>query len=207
MDILLGSRGPESFINRRCLAGGPGVEEGVELGAATARAVGVSERVRERLLSGYGPWAVVAGASSGIGREMASMLAEAGLSLVLVARRREALERLAADLESRHGTEARIVAADLALGDGIEAVEAATGDLDVGLLVAAAGFGTSGPFLGSSLEAELEMLDVNCRAPLRMSLHFGRRFAAHGRGGVVLIGPLVGVQGTPNAGPYAATQA
>ena len=183
------------------------MKEGVELGTATAQAVGVSERVRERLLSGYGPWAVVTGASSGIGREMASMLAEAGLSLVLVARRREALERLAADLESRHGTEARMVAADLALGDGIEAVEAATGDLDVGLLVAAAGFGTSGPFLGSSLEAELEMLDVNCRAPLWMSLHFGRRFAARGRGGIVLMSSLVGFQGTPNAAHYAATKA
>ena len=161
----------------------------------------------ERLRTRYGPWAVVTGASSGIGRETALVLAEAGLNLVLVARSRDALEKMATDLASRHGIEARAVPADLALGTGTEEAEAATRDLDVGLLVAAAGFGTSGPFLDSSLGKEMEMLDVNCRAPLRMSLHFGRRFAARGRGGIVLMGSIVGFQGTPNAANYAATKA
>ncbi len=162
---------------------------------------------QQRLLTKYGPWAVVTGASSGIGREIASMLAEAGLNLVLVARRRGVLERMAEDLGPRHGIEARVVTADMALEAGIGTVEAAARDLDVGMLVAAAGFGTSGPFLESSLETELEMLDVNCRAPLRMSLHFGRRFAGRGRGGIVLMSSLVGFQGTPNAAHYAATKA
>jgi len=162
---------------------------------------------QQRLLTKYGPWAVVTGASSGIGREIASMLAEAGLNLVLVARRRGVLERMAGDLGPRHGIEARVVTADMALEAGIGTVEAAARDLDVGMLVAAAGFGTSGPFLESSLETELEMLDVNCRAPLRMSLHFGRRFAGRGRGGIVLMSSLVGFQGTPNAAHYAATKA
>lgn len=161
----------------------------------------------ERLRTRYGPWAVVTGASSGIGRETALTLAEAGLNLVLVARSRGALEGMAADLASRYGIEARAIPADLALGTGTEEVEAATRDLDVGLLVAAAGFGTSGPFLDSSLEKEMEMLDVNCRAPLRMSLHFGRRFAGRGRGGIVLMGSIVGFQGTPLAANYAATKA
>ena len=161
----------------------------------------------ERLRTRYGPWAVVTGASSGIGRETALVLAEAGLNLVLVARSRDALEKMATDLASRHGIEARAVPADLALGTVTEEAETATRDLDVGLLVAAAGFGTSGPFLDSSLGEEMEMLDVNCRAPLRMSLHFGRRFAARGRGGIVLMGSIVGFQGTPNAANYAATKA
>ena len=161
----------------------------------------------ERLRTRYGPWAVVTGASSGIGRETALVLAEAGLNLVLVARSRDALEKMATDLASRHGIEARAIPTDLSLGTGTEEVEAATRDLDVGLLVAAAGFGTSGPFLDSSLGEEMEMLDVNCRAPLRMSLHFGRRFAARGRGGIVLMGSIVGFQGTPNAANYAATKA
>lgn len=147
------------------------------------------------------------GASSGIGREIALRLAEAGLNLVLVARSREALERMAKELTALHGIEARVVCSDLARRTGVGAVEEATRDLDVGLLVAAAGFGTSGPFLESSLERELEMLDVNCRAPLEMSLHFGRRFARRGRGGVVLMGSIVGFQGTPNTAHYAATKA
>lgn len=164
-------------------------------------------RPQARLRSRYGPWAVITGASSGIGREMALSLAEAGLSLVLVARGQEALELLAADLSSRYEVEARAVAADLSLETGTGSVETATRDLDVGLLIAAAGFGTSGPFLNSSLEKELEMLDVNCRAPLEMSLHFGRRFAERGSGGLVLMSSIVGFQGTPNSAHYAATKA
>lgn len=164
-------------------------------------------RRQERLRTRYGPWAVVTGASSGIGREMALRLAEAGLNLVLVARSRETLERMAADVTARRGVEVRVAAADLSQRTGAEAVESATRDLDVGLLIAAAGFGTSGPFLDSSLEKDLEMLDVNCRAILEMSLRFGRRFAGRGRGGMVLMGSLVGFQGTPNAAHYAATKA
>lgn len=166
-----------------------------------------ANRKRERFRARYGPWAVVTGASSGIGREMATRLAEAGLDLVLVARSRRTLEQMAAELTARHGVEVSVVAADLALAMGVEAVEEATYDLDTGLLVAAAGFGTSGPFLESSLEKELEMLGVNCRAPLEMSLHFGRRFAERGRGGIVLMGSVVGFQGTPKAAHYSATKA
>lgn len=181
-------------------------EEPAAAPAGGRESSGGSRRL-ERLRTRYGPWAVVTGASSGIGRETALALAEAGLNLVLVARGREVLEEMAVDLASRHGIEARALPADLAPGTGAEEVEAATRDLDVGLLVAAAGFGTSGPFLDSSPEREMEMLDVNCRAPLRMSLHFGRRFAARGRGGIILMGSIVGFQGTPLAANYAATKA
>src|SRR5262249_41595827 len=95
----------------------------------------------------YGPWAVVSGASSGIGREIAQRLAESGLHLVLVARNRLVLEQFAADLNSRYRIETRIVDLDLARETSAEALRTATDDLDIGLLVAAAGFGTSGTFL------------------------------------------------------------
>jgi uncharacterized protein len=165
------------------------------------------DRRRARFRTQYGPWAVVTGASSGIGREIALGLAEAGLNLVLVARRRAVLEQMASDIGMSRESEIRVVAADLASESALETVEEATRDLDVGLLVAAAGFGTSGPFLNSSLEEELKMLDVNCRAPLRMALRYGRRFARRGRGGIVLMSSIVGFQGTPNAANYAATKA
>jgi short-subunit dehydrogenase len=129
------------------------------------------------------------------------------MNLVIVARRREALEQMALDIGTIRKSKVKVVAADLALESALETVQQATRDLDVGLLVAAAGFGTSGPFLDSSLEEELEMLDVNCRAPLRMALHYGRRFARRGRGGIVLMSSIVGFQGTPNAAHYAATKA
>ena len=167
----------------------------------------VRTRKQDRFRERYGPWAVVTGASSGIGREMALRLAEAGCNLVLVARRRELLDDLAADLQRRLRIETHVVAADLATEAGIVALEGDSGALDVGLLVAAAGFGTSGSFLEADFALECEMLDVNCRALLATTLHFGRRFVARGRGGIVLMSSLVGFQGVPLAANYAATKA
>lgn len=155
----------------------------------------------------YGPWAVVTGASDGIGRELALRTAERGLNLVLVARRREPLERLAAEAASLYRVETKVIAADLASPGAAEGVVAATDDLRVGLLIAAAGFGTSGPFLDSDLSQELQMVDVNCRAVTAMSLLYGRRFAKQGGGGMILFSSLLAFQGVPRAANYAATKA
>lgn len=164
-------------------------------------------RTRERLYTRYGPWAVVTGASDGIGREIAAQLAEAGLSLVLVARRRTILEQFAQELCQRHGTQTRVLDADLGTPATVERLETQTRDLDVGLLVAAAGFGTSGEFLESDLEQELAMVDVNCRAVVALTHRFARRMVARGRGGIVLLSSLVAFQGVPGAANYAATKA
>ncbi len=167
----------------------------------------IPNRLQQRLLARYGSWAVVTGASSGVGRELAIKLAQAGFNLVLVARTQDILKQLATDLTVRYGIEVRVICVDLGLTDSIERIATETNDLDVGLLIAAAGFGTSGAFLDASLEAEVEMLDVNCRALMEMSLQFARRFAKRGRGGMVLMSSIVGFQGTPYAAHYAATKA
>jgi uncharacterized protein len=167
----------------------------------------VYTRRQERLKAKYGPWAVVTGASSGIGREIALQLAASGLNVVLVARSLDVLEHLAADLRARYGVQAQVLTTDFALEAAVDTVLSATHGLDVGLLVAAAGFGTSGLFLDASLDQELEMLNVNCRALLALSWHFGRRFAARRQGGLVLMSSLLGFQGTPYAAHYAATKA
>jgi short-subunit dehydrogenase len=164
-------------------------------------------RRQERFLHRYGPWAVVTGASSGIGRETAVQLAAAGLHLVLVARTQPALDELAAELRSKSGVEVRVLRLDLAADSAADELASATANLDVGLLVAAAGFGTSGPFLDTPDDAEFDMLAVNCRATFALTRLFGRRFAARGRGGVILFGSVVGFQGTPHAAHYAATKA
>lgn len=155
----------------------------------------------------YGPWAVVTGASDGIGREFARRLASSGLHLVLVARRADALERLAAELHQEHGVEAQAVVADLTEASAVDAVLDVTRTLDVGLLVAAAGYGTSGRFLTLPLTAELEMIDVNCRAVTALSHGFAERFAQRGRGGIVLLSSLLAFQGVARAATYAATKA
>lgn len=164
-------------------------------------------RWQERFRAKYGPWAVVTGASSGIGRELASHLAEAKLNLVLVARSKDSLEQFAAQLTARHRCQCRVVSLDLALETGLDALAEVTRELDVGLLIACAGFGTSGPFLESSLDHELEMLQVNCRSLMALSWYFGRRFAKQHRGGLILMSSIVAFQGTPWAAHYAATKA
>ncbi len=151
----------------------------------------------QQLHARYGPSALVTGASSGIGREIALQLAEAGFDLVLVARREAVLRELATELAARLTIDVQVLPIDLAHSAGVDELAVATTDLDIGLYVAAAGFGTSGPFLDSALEQEREMLRLNCEAVLTMSLLFGQRLAARRRGGLILMSSIVGFQGTP----------
>lgn len=160
-----------------------------------------------RLQLRYGPWAVVTGASDGIGKAFALELARCGINVALAARRRTELEMLAEELKAAHGVETLVVTCDLSTQSGIDDVMSATSVLDVGLLVAAAGFGTSGPILHADLSQERAMLALNCGALFELAVHFGRRFATRGRGGMVLMSSLVGWQGTPFAAHYAATKA
>jgi hypothetical protein len=173
--------------------------------ATKSLSIPVQEQTRWR--TRYGPWALVTGASDGIGRAMAHALAQAGLNLVLVARRGALLESLGAAWSGQYGIDVRSLAADLAEESEVESVFRAVDDLEIGLLVACAGFGTSGQLIEADLQQELTLLDLNCRAVLQMSHHFGRRFAAQGRGGLVLMSSLLAFQGVPRAANYAASKA
>lgn len=155
----------------------------------------------------YGPWAVVTGASNGIGRAFASECAGRGLDIVLVARHSDVLEEFKLQLTTLHGVQALAIAADLGTPEGLDTLSRKTADLDVGLLIAAAGYGTSGPFLDGEITTEQDMLNVNCLAVLHSAYCFGRRFRQRGRGGLILLSSLVGWQGTPQSAHYAATKA
>jgi short-subunit dehydrogenase len=158
-------------------------------------------------LARYGPWAVVTGASDGIGKACANELAAAGLNLILVARRESALTELARALQTSHGITVQVMATDLADPVATAALLERTRAFDVGLLVAAAGFGSSGPILTQSDSSEREQIAVNCEAVLGQCMHFGRRFAERKRGGVVLFSSVVAFHGTPWSANYAATKA
>ena len=160
-----------------------------------------------RLVQAYGPWAVVTGASDGIGRAFAHHLAAEGLHLVLVARREPALAALAGGLQQAHGVQCRVLPADLSDLEAVHRLAEATADLDVGLLVAAAGFGTSGLFLDGDLGVETAMVDLNCTAVAALAWHFGPRLVQRGRGGMVFLSSLVAFHGTAHAANYAATKA
>lgn len=168
-------------------------------------ALSVGEKLR--LKTKYGSWALVTGASSGIGHELAERLAEAGIHLLLTSRRLEALQTLASDLTQRYGVQTRVLATDLTAPKGIDLLIEASSDLDVGLLVAAAGFGTSGLFVERDLDTELNMLELNCTAVLKLSHHFSRVFKARKKGGIILMSSIVSFQGVPYAAHYAATKA
>ena len=155
----------------------------------------------------YGPWVIVTGASDGIGREVAVEAARRGAHVVIAARRRDALEQLADELKGRFDVDVVVVATDLGTSDGCRRLLDATEALDVGLLVASAGFGTSGPFLDGDLAVELDMLAVNCGAVAALGHGVGRRLIGRGRGGLILLSSIVAFQGVPRAAHYAATKA
>ncbi|KPK15340.1 MAG: hypothetical protein AMJ62_09515 [Myxococcales bacterium SG8_38] len=161
----------------------------------------------DSFLERYGPWAVVAGASEGIGASFSRKLAARGLNLVLVARRADPLQKLAAELRSEHEVEAHVLSLDLGSADAVAGMSAATETLDVGLMVYNAAFSPIGTFLEIEVQEHLKAVDVNVLGPLRMTHYFGRRLVRRGRGGIILMSSMSGLQGTAMVANYAATKA
>jgi hypothetical protein len=155
----------------------------------------------------YGPVAIVTGASSGIGRAFAEELAARGLDLVMVARRRDRLDEVAADLSDRYGIQVTAVEADLAHIDAAASIAAATATLDVGLLVSNAGFSMKGDHAGNDPAKMTEMLMVNCHAPLQLTRAFIPRLRIRRRGGIILTSSVEGLIGCPYSGAYSASKA
>jgi uncharacterized protein len=155
----------------------------------------------------FGPWAVVTGASSGIGREFAHQLAAEGINVVLVARRLAMLQDLGTALTRRYGVDSRAVGVDLSDPGAPSVIADATADIDVGLLVSNAGAALPGPFLDSSLQAQRAILRLNTVAHLGLSHHFGERLVRRGHGGIVLVSALGAIHGVPYMAHTAATKA
>lgn len=149
--------------------------------------------------SSYGPTALITGASDGIGRAMAEDIASRGLNVVLIARQKDRLDDLAAELSEKHETLATVIAADLGTEDGLRRTLDAFDAHDVGLLAACAGFGTAGPFLENAVNDELNMIDVNCRALAALTHRAGQSMRDQGSGGIILMSSIVAFQGVPNS--------
>jgi short-subunit dehydrogenase len=168
-----------------------------------APAMNVDHEFRAR----YGPWAVVAGASEGIGRAFAHALAARGVDLILIARRVGPLEAEAHLLRRRHRVQ--VVAAPLDLGrpDLADAYARAVGGRDVGLLIYNACASTIAPFVETPLAEQLAVVDVNCRGLLVLTSITAPRLSARGQGGMVLMSSLSGFAGTALLASYAASKA
>lgn len=155
----------------------------------------------------YGPWALVTGASSGIGEQFARLLARSGFKLLLVARRADRLESLARELSRRRRLEVQPLVADLAAPDAVDRIVAAIGDRDLGLLVSNAGFGLKGGFTEAGRERVEAMFNVNARVPLLLAHALLPRLRARGRGGLIFTGSMEGEAPYPWSVAYSATKA
>lgn len=160
-----------------------------------------------RFRARYGPWALVAGGSDGIGAEFARRLASLGLNLVIVGRRTEALAETATELQERHSVAVRTLSLDLSERDGLEELFEETIGLEIGLVVCNAAVSIIGPFLEQPAEDHVRLLELNCRMPVLLSHEFGRRMSAAGRGGIVLLSSMAAFQGTVLSAHYAASKA
>lgn len=159
--------------------------------------------LRER----YGEWALVTGASAGIGSEFARALARERISCVLTARREDRLHALARDLEKTFGVATRVIAADLSDAGGADELIAAVAELEISVLVANAGYGAAGRFDKLDTERLRRMVQLNCVAPVVLASHFVPGMRRRGRGAVVITGSIAGVQPLPFNAVYGATKA
>jgi len=158
--------------------------------------------LRER----YGEWALVTGASAGIGAAFARALARQGLSVVLTARRREPLEALAAELERDYGVATRVEALDLADPEAAERLAHSVADLPIAVLVNNAGFGSAGRFEKQAPERLRDMVLLNALAPVLLTRLLLPGMHERGRGAVVFTGSVSGRQPLPLHAVYSATK-
>jgi uncharacterized protein len=155
-----------------------------------------------------GKWALVTGASAGIGRALAAELAAGGANLVLAARRRDRLDQLAGELSAKHGIRAEVCPADLgAPGAPREIFDfTARYGIEVDVLVNNAGFGASGEFSAQPIERQLEMVQVNCAAVTHLTHLYLPGMVARRLGYVLIVASTAAFQGVPYLSLYAATK-
>lgn len=156
----------------------------------------------------YGPWALVVGASDGVGALFAERLAREGTNVVLVARRERVLEEVAAGIGERTGAATRTLAVDLTDPDAARTIIDATTDLEIGMLVYCAGADPNyQPFLSNPVSTAEALLQRNCLVLLRLCHHYAGIMVARGRGGIVNFSSGAALAGGPNMVAYGGTKA
>ena len=159
-------------------------------------------------LKTYGPWALILGGSESLGASFAHQLAAADFNLILVARKPGPLAEVAETLRSRYGVLVRTLSLDLASPDVHDRIRDATDDIDVGLLIYNAGaLHRTGTFLEGTLDDALRTIRVNTIGQTALCHHFGGRMADRGSGGIILIGSMASIAGSPGIIVYCGAKA
>lgn len=178
--------------------------------------IGLTGRFEQSLSQGrtmldkqkYGPWAIVTGASRGIGKAFAEQLAAEGFNIVLLARNRSLLTSVEAGLRRDHGIETRVVVADLEDYGGLsDLLDSHTADLDIGLLIANAAVSQFAQMYRASPAETVSMLRVNVVSMAVLCQYFARRLVARGRGGILPVSSNGAYCMLPNQANYAASKA
>lgn len=159
------------------------------------------------LIKKYGEWALITGASSGIGAEFARRLAEHGMKLILVARRKERLLTLSESLKSKYGTESVVAPIDLASNNLLNEINKYVTNKEIGILINNAGFGVTGEFINYNSSRDIEMIKVNCIAPIILTHHLLPQMIERKKGAIIFLGSVVAFQPTPMMTTYSATKA
>lgn len=155
----------------------------------------------------YGSLALIAGASEGIGAAYATQLAAQGINLILVARRLEPLQQLAASLIAQYHIQADCISCDLAAPDAAQTLQQATAGREIDILVYNAAIPYIGPFEKDSLEHNNQIAHANMVTPMNLAHIFGAQMLSRGRGAIILMASLAGFQGSGFLAAYAASKA
>jgi short-subunit dehydrogenase len=145
----------------------------------------------------FGPWALVTGASSGIGTEFALQVAGSGINVVLVARREKQLAEVATEISRTCGVEHRVIVADLSVEGFISKIAEATRDLEIGLVISNAGSANPGRFTNKEPDELAMTMQLSALTHAELALHFGRRLIGRGAGGMLFIGAMGAETGAP----------
>jgi len=165
-------------------------------------------KVVSKLKQKFGDWALVTGASSGIGEEFTRQIAAAGMNVILVARRTERLNKIASELSSKYGVETLVLPQDLTQDDCVEKIAEETAGITVDLVILNAGDAAMGGFLKRSAEEFTQSVKINVLSTMKLAHHFlGKMYAKKKRGGLMFVSSGVAVGGAPYVAEYSAFKA
>ena len=155
----------------------------------------------------YGEWALVTGASSGLGADFVRQLAEKRMNIILTARRIDMMDALAREVEDAYGVKTQVIGQDLIEPDAVEIIKNSVKEKEVGILVNNAGYGALGRFHENDMDYQVNMVRLNCIAPVSLTGAFIDDMVEGGKGAVIFLASTAAYQGVPYFSVYSATKA
>ena len=154
----------------------------------------------------YGDWALVTGASSGLGADFVRQLAQKKMNIILVARRVDKMNAIAEEVENECSVKTQVIGQDLIKSDAVDNIRNKVGDKEIGVLINNAGYGVLGKFHKNDYDYQVEMVKLNCVVPVAITHAFIDPMVKRGRGAVIFLASTAAYQGVPFFSVYAATK-